>query len=140
MRFCYGPVVDAKGKPILDGEGKWIGAVPREMEIAPWLSPDAVSQAALTLTVTPAEMQAAVLVVERYIEMGGRPENRATHLLDLLCLHCNCCPLDLEGMALESDFNIAHDVENAFFHIDRTTGKFGPREFFPRSASIDKAN
>lgn len=114
---------------------------PVEMPVAPWLATTMAGHIPVAITVTPAELEQAMTVVDRYIEMGGTPENRATHLLDLLSIHSNSAPLDFARMAEANDFELAHDVEGIFWHIDRDTGKF--REdflFTPRCAADREAN
>lgn len=57
--------------------------------------------------------------------------------MDLCAVHCNGCPLDLEGLlqAPESDF--VHDIMGIRQHLNRDTGEL-TGGFFPRYAKREE--
>lgn len=71
-------------------------------------------------------------IADRMVELDDDfPFN--TVLLDLLAVHCNGMPLDIEKLYRFDDFNLAHDVYGINRHLDRSTGQLGGC-FVPRCA------
>lgn len=53
--------------------------------------------------------------------------------MDVIAVHANGCPLDLQKLLDADDFNFAHDVDGIYWHLDRTTGRLTDH-FLPRCA------
>lgn len=53
--------------------------------------------------------------------------------MDLMAVHCNGCPLDLQKLLEADDFDFVHDLHGIFKHINRSTAQL-ERCFLPRCA------
>lgn len=87
---------------------------------------------------TPADKDLADRAVARLLDLAeasGVPPhkrlNRELMVMDLLCVHCNGCPMNLHQLLLGSDDDLSHDLLGIGMCIDRTTGQlfhgFKPR-------------
>ena len=56
-----------------------------------------------------------------------------TTTMDIVAVHLNGCPLDLNELAAADDFSFIHDIEGIARHLDRATGRL-QNCFVPRFA------
>lgn len=91
---------------------------------------------------TPEEKHLVEQAVDRLMDLArdaGVPAsvglNRELMVMDLLCVHCNGCPLNLHQLLLGSDDDLSHDLLGIGKCLDRLTGQlmhgFRPRHRRP---------
>jgi hypothetical protein len=78
-------------------------------------------------------------IVDRYIELLDGDRARTTPFdcqgleMDIIAVHLNGCPLDLEKLLAAPDADFEHDVSGISSYTNRTTGKL-TNCFLPRCA------
>jgi hypothetical protein len=88
----------------------------------------------INLNITKEEDELIYKIVSRVVNESPYPIDEFNLTMDLTAVHCNGCPLFLEGLLNADDFNFAHDVYGIVENINRDTGKL-ENCFLPRYAA-----
>ena len=72
-------------------------------------------------------------IVERAMELSGLKTGKINIIMNLIVVHANGCPLDLEQLLQAKDGDLLHDVSGIGFHLNHNTGQLNDF-FLPRFA------
>ena len=74
--------------------------------------------------VTEEDHRLIIRIAKRYLNiMRGSVEGIQEVTMDLMAVHCNGNPLDLQGLLDANDMDLTHDIGGIRRHLDRRTGK-----------------
>ena len=91
---------------------------------------------ALNRDCTLKEKQQVDLIVNRILKTSPITNKLNSHR-DILMVHLNGCPLDLDGLINASDADFYHDIDGIFINLNRETGRLEDY-FVPRFSAYYK--